>query len=411
MRGLTLVDGKRAVTLAGGDEVASSIGQVVHRQPFYVCRQAVFAHGGNFRPLSTILRLGIEVPDADRLFGYVELAVLIVSDHALDRTTQAHLAHRLLGRYPAATVVDELKLLDLCLRPKRRLGPRRTPSPPGDAAPPEPRVWRGRPASSRPDSWRRAHPRAPKPGAYAPGPGRGSRRARASPRSPAAPRRRVDRWWDPSECSGCRAVSLRDGCRDLFRPARLLALEDAARNLDECAGAMQGKLAAPPRRDVGEVLVDEYIRGTTRLIRRQRVETDPGREVRDQVRGVPHGIAEDDRVEVDEAHPLARDEDVVGLQVAMDRRRTDLRETGPNRRCERFDLRPQIWAGPPHETRRPVHVGELVGEGMPLGERQVVLIERCDGPGNRAQRRGPVAPAQQDLLQRWAASLLQREGA
>ena len=122
MRGLTLVDGKRAVTLAGGDEVASSIGQVVHRQPFYVCRQAVFAHGGNFRPLGTILRLGIEVPDADRLFGYVKLALLIVSDHALDGTTQAHLAHRLLGRYPAATVVDELKLLDLCLRPKRRLG-------------------------------------------------------------------------------------------------------------------------------------------------------------------------------------------------------------------------------------------------------------------------------------------------
>src|SRR5207248_11801720 len=56
MRGLTLVDGQRAVTLAGGDEVASSLGQVVHRQPFYVCRQAVFAHGGNFRPLSTILR-------------------------------------------------------------------------------------------------------------------------------------------------------------------------------------------------------------------------------------------------------------------------------------------------------------------------------------------------------------------
>ena len=112
---------------------------------------------------------------------------------------------------------------------------------------------------------------------------------------------------------------------------------------------------------MSEVLVDEHIRGTPRLVRRQRIETDPGRDVRDQVCGVPHGIAEHDRVEIDEAHPVARYEDVVGLQVPMDGGRRHVRETVPDRRRERLDLRSQLRTGPLHETCRAVHVNELVG--------------------------------------------------
>src|SRR5881396_1586316 len=136
-----------------------------------------------------------------------------------------------------------------------------------------------------------------------------------------------------------RALRLGDGRRDLFGPARLLALEDATRNLDEGAGAMEEKLVAPRRWDVGEVLVNEHIHGTPRLVRRQGVKTDPGGDVRGQVRGVPHGVAEHDRVEIDEAHPVARYEDVVGLQVPMDRGRRNVRETSPDRCREGLDLR------------------------------------------------------------------------
>src|SRR5881396_4047471 len=194
------------------------------------------------------------------------------------------------------------------------------------------------------------------------------------------PRRRADQGWGSREYPRRRAVRFGDGRRDLFGPARLLALEDAARNLDERAGAMQLKLLAPRRRDVSEVLVDEHIRGTTCLVGRQRVQTDPGRDVRDQVRGIPDGVAEDDRVEIDEDHLVARQEDVVGLQVAMDRGGRHVRETGPDRRRERLDLRTELRTGPLYETRRAVHVSELVGEGMALGRRQVVLIEGGHGP-------------------------------
>ena len=114
--------------------------------------------------------------------------------------------------------------------------------------------------------------------------------------------------------------------------------------------------------------------------------------MRDQVCGVPHGIAEHDRVEIDEAHPVARYEDVVGLQVPMDGGRRHVRETVPDRRRERLDLRSQLRTGPLHETCRAVHVSELVGEGLALGQRQALLIEGGHGPGNRAQRRIPVAP-------------------
>jgi len=124
---------------------------------------------------------------------------------------------------------------------------------------------------------------------------------------------------------------------------------------------MQGELVAPPRWDVREVFVGEYIRSMPRLVRRQRVQTDPGRDVRDEVGGVPDGVAEDDRVEIDEAHPVDRYEDVVSLQVPMDGGRRHVRETGPDRRGERLDLRSQLRTGPLHETRRAVHVGELVG--------------------------------------------------
>ena len=169
---------------------------------------------------------------------------------------------------------------------------------------------------------------------------------------------------------------------------------------------MQLKLRAPRRRDVGKVFVDEHFRGTTCLVGRQRVQTDPGRDVRHQVRGVPHGVAEDDRVEIDEDHLVARQENVVGLQVPMDRGRRYVGEAGLDRRRERLDLRTQLRTGPLHETRRPVHVSELVGEAMVLGERHVRLIEGRHGPGNRAQRRAPVAAVQQHLLQRRALRLL-----
>src|SRR5881397_3387383 len=100
---------------------------------------------------------------------------------------------------------------------------------------------------------------------------------------------------------------------------RLLPLEDAPRHLDEGARAVERELVAPRGWDVREVRLGERRGGGARPLTRQCVQADPARDVGKQMSGISNRIAPGDRIEVDEHRAIARQEDVIGLQVPMDR--------------------------------------------------------------------------------------------
>ena len=127
--------------------------------------------------------------------------------------------------------------------------------------------------------------------------------------------------------------------------------------------------------------------------------------------GVPDWIAQGNGIEVDEDHLLAREEDVVGLQVRMDRRRPHVFQARRDGGGDGLDPSPQVRTGPLHQGRSEPDIVQLVGDGVTPRDPHVILIERGRGPGNRARRAGPVETLKQDLLQRSAGSFLQRERA
>src|SRR5439155_900626 len=105
----------------------------------------------------------------------------------------------------------------------------------------------------------------------------------------------------------------------LLGPMRLLPPEDRARHFDERPRAMQAKAPAPRPRHAVEVLRREQPGGGARLLGRHRIQADPAGDIREHMSGVPHGITQHHRIEVDEDHPVARQEDVVGLEISVNR--------------------------------------------------------------------------------------------
>ncbi len=107
--------------------------------------------------------------------------------------------------------------------------------------------------------------------------------------------------------------------------------------------------------------------------------------------GIADGIGQGRRVEVDEDHAVAREEDVVGLEIPVDRRGRHVFQAPNNRGGHRVDLRSRVRAAPLNQRGRQLQVGELVGEGPRPRDRQVVPIERGHGSGHRARRVGGVS--------------------
>src|SRR5438445_13499699 len=149
-----------------------------------------------------------------------------------------------------------------------------------------------------------------------------------------------------------RAPRFRDRRRHLLPPSLFLTLEDAAGDLDESPGAVQRKPFAPRLRHVREVLGGEHPSRGASLRAGQLVHADASHNVGEQVRGVPDGIAQGDRIEVDEHHSLTAQEHVVSLHVAMDRRGGNLLEPLSDRVADRLDLAPRPRAGPLEQLRR-----------------------------------------------------------
>jgi hypothetical protein len=64
--------------------------------------------------------------------------------------------------------------------------------------------------------------------------------------------------------------------------------------------------------------------------------------VREEVRRISNGIAQGDGIEVDEDHLLAREENVVGLQIPVNRRRRNFLQALNDGGSDGPDLRPRI---------------------------------------------------------------------
>ena len=104
--------------------------------------------------------------------------------------------------------------------------------------------------------------------------------------------------------------------------------------------------------------------------------------------GVPHRIAQDDRIEVDEDHPVARQEDVIGLQVSVDRRGRHLLQTGRDRGGDRPNSSAKPGLRPLDDAGRPPQLLELDLQGAARHTRapEVLLVERRHGLSRGAQR-------------------------
>src|SRR5687767_11453405 len=88
MRGLAFVHFKRAVPLARDDEVPLPIGGIINCHPFDICREPIGTDCRNARAGSACIWLSAEFPEATRLRRQIELARLIICDHALHRPTR-----------------------------------------------------------------------------------------------------------------------------------------------------------------------------------------------------------------------------------------------------------------------------------------------------------------------------------
>src|SRR5207244_10228155 len=125
--------------------------------------------------------------------------------------------------------------------------------------------------------------------------------------------------------------------RDGFAPTRLLSPEDACRDLKESAGAVQWEAFTPRTRCMAEVFFDEGARGCTSPVRRHRTHPGPARQMGEKGCHVPNGVAERDRVEIDEDDLLTGHEDMIRLEVSMDRRRRRLFQASRNFGRNRLD--------------------------------------------------------------------------
>src|ERR1051326_1265621 len=140
---------------------------------------------------------------------------------------------------------------------------------------------------------------------------------------------------------------------------------------------------------------------------------------------VAGGIAQGGRIEINEIHLAAVQEDMVGLQVAMDGRRWNLFQAADDRGANCVDLGPQLVTSPGDEHCRLIHVIELVNEVMmevdgkraltpdpsPSGWERGTLVESGDGPRDCADRSVGLTALNQKLLKRRARGLLQHQGA
>ena len=113
---------------------------------------------------------------------------------------------------------------------------------------------------------------------------------------------------------------------------------------------------------MGEVFLDKRRGGHARLLGRQRVQAHPARDVRPKMGRVPGRIAQGNRIEVDKDDAVARQENMIGLEVPMDGRRRNLLEAGNDRGGDRLDLRPRLRAGPLNQSRGPLDVVDLLGQ-------------------------------------------------
>ena len=86
---------------------------------------------------------------------------------------------------------------------------------------------------------------------------------------------------------------------------RLLPLKDATRHLDEGSGAMKGETLAPQRRDMGEVFLDKRGGRQAGVFEWHQVQADLAGDMSKQMGGIPHGIAQNYRIEIDEDHAVA----------------------------------------------------------------------------------------------------------
>src|SRR5688572_27160723 len=95
----------------------------------------------------------------------------------------------------------------------------------------------------------------------------------------------------------------------------------------------------------------------------------------------------------------------------MGRPQRNLFETRQDALDDRLDLHPQMGAGPPEESTRPLQNGDLVCEEVPLRRRgRIALIESCQGLSHSTQRSAGVAVPENDLLEWRPGSFLEDEG-
>ena len=164
---------------------------------------------------------------------------------------------------------------------------------------------------------------------------------------------------------------------------------------------MQGESPAPRGRNVAEVFFDECVGNGARPLWEHRPQADPARDIGEQVGGVADGVAQRGRVEVDEGHAVAREEDVVGLQVPVDRRGGSVVQAANDRSGDLLHGGGQVRTCPPHQARREAHVLELIGDGLTPRYSRVILIEGSYRPGNCAhgrEREQARTPRQPGLL-------------
>ena len=121
--------------------------------------------------------------------------------------------------------------------------------------------------------------------------------------------------------------------------------------------------------------------------------------------GVADGIAQGNRIQIDEDHTVARQENMVRLQVPMDRRRRNFFQACHDRSRDRLDILFHLRTGPLNKRRGPPHVIDLVSQRMMPPEAQLSLIKSSHGLGHRAHGRG-IAALEQNLLQRSPCRLL-----
>src|SRR5947208_705756 len=129
--------------------------------------------------------------------------------------------------------------------------------------------------------------------------------------------------------------------------------------------------------------------------------------------GVPYGITQHHRIEVDEDHPVARQEDMVGLEISVNRGGRHLLQPGRHGGGNRPNVGGELGPRPLDDGRPPPQLLELDRQRAARhgAAPDVVLIECRYGPGRDAQWTGRVMTLPQQVQQRGAGSLLQHQGA